>query len=355
MVTSTFRGIGYVAAGAGLPLTIVERPVPVPQAGEVLIEVLASSLNPLEYKLADLNFLGREPPVVLGFDLAGRVKAIGPGVRGFDIGDAVLGMADCDRDGGWAEGGPGFAIARACLLTRKPDHLSFLDAATLPVCFLAAHLGLVGHLAGVRSIYIPGGDGGVGHLAIQIAKKVFGIPLVISSAGRADAFAVARASGADAVLDRSADIPASIADLTGGSGVDLVFDATYSESSFVETAGLVRKGGTWSVLGVGPGRTTRTVETESPVASILGGKGAVMHNANVLSFFDGAFDGAAETLFTEAMRNLGIWTNDTRLIPHVGETIAGTAEAISLGLEGLKTGKGAVGKTAVLLGADEAF
>jgi len=355
MVPPTFQGIGYVAARAGLPLRIVERPVPVPQAGEVLIEVLASSLNPLEYKLADLNFLGREPPVVLGFDLAGRVKAIGPGVAGFNIGDAVLGMADCDRDGGWAEGGPGFAIARACLVTKKPDHLSFRDAATLPVCFLAAHLGLVGHLAGVDSIYIPGGGGGVGHLAVQIAKKVFGIPLVISSAGRADSSAVATASGADVVFDRSTDIPELIADLTGGSGVDFVFDATYSELSFVETAGLVREGGTWSVLGVGPGRTTRTVETESPVASILGRKDAVMHNANVLSFFGGAFDGAAEATFFAAMRDLGIWTADKRLVPHVGETIAGTVEAISLGLEGLKAGKGPAGKTAVLLGADEPF
>ncbi|WP_425387803.1 hypothetical protein [Edaphobacter aggregans] len=76
-----------------------------------------------------------------------------------------------------------------------------------------------------------------------------------------------------------------MARLTGGRGVDLVFDATYNEAGFVETAKTVRPGGSWVVLGVGPGKTTRLVETESPVDSILAERGAKHININILRYF----------------------------------------------------------------------
>jgi D-arabinose 1-dehydrogenase-like Zn-dependent alcohol dehydrogenase len=71
-----FNGIGYSTDGNGMPLTAIRVPVPQPSAGQVLVRVRSSSLNPLEYKLADLNFFHRAPPVILGFDLAGIVVAI---------------------------------------------------------------------------------------------------------------------------------------------------------------------------------------------------------------------------------------------------------------------------------------
>jgi len=75
-------GVGYVLDRAGLPLDAVCVRVPQPAADGVLIRVAASSFNPLEYRLADLNFMGRTPPVVLGLDLSGIVVAAGHGVRG---------------------------------------------------------------------------------------------------------------------------------------------------------------------------------------------------------------------------------------------------------------------------------
>jgi NADPH:quinone reductase-like Zn-dependent oxidoreductase len=76
----------------------------------VVSRVAASSLNPLEYKLADLNFMGRTPPVVLGLDLSGIVIAAGHGARGVAVGDAVAAMADLNGNGGWsATEGPGGA------------------------------------------------------------------------------------------------------------------------------------------------------------------------------------------------------------------------------------------------------
>src|SRR5258708_6141598 len=108
MIPETFLGVGYTRDRAGLPLEAVRVPVPEPAADQVLIRVAASSLNPLEYKLADLNFMGRTPPVVLGLDLAGIVVAAGHGVRGVAVGDAGGAMGDLNRNcGGSADGGGG--------------------------------------------------------------------------------------------------------------------------------------------------------------------------------------------------------------------------------------------------------
>src|ERR1700755_1481526 len=105
VIPETFLGVGYTRHRAGLPLEAVRVPVRRPAADHILIRAAASSLNPLEYKLADLNFMGRTPPVVLGLDLAGVGLAVGHGVNGVAVGDAVAAMADLNGDGGWAATG----------------------------------------------------------------------------------------------------------------------------------------------------------------------------------------------------------------------------------------------------------
>ena len=270
-IPETFLGVGYTRDRAGLPLEAVRVSVPTPADDEVLVRVAASSLNPLEYKLADLNFMGRTPPVVLGLDLAGVVVAVGNGVSGVAVGDAVAAMADLNGDGGWvAAGGSGgeggYALAHQFLTVRKPPSLSFRDAAALPMAFLSAFAGLYRAVRAGDTVYIPGGGGGVGHLAVQMAARALGGGLVISSGSTPQSIALARQSGAHHVFDyKRDDIAAEIGKLTGGRGVDLVFDATYSEQGFVETAKTVRREGSWIVLGVGPGKTTRLVVTHSPV------------------------------------------------------------------------------------------
>jgi NADPH:quinone reductase-like Zn-dependent oxidoreductase len=191
-------------------------------------------------------------------------------VRGVAVGDAVVAMADLNGDGGWVAGGGGeggYALAREFLTVPKPESLSFLSAAALPMCFLSAFASLYGTVQAGDTVYIPGGGGGIGHLAVQMAARVLGAGLVISSGSTSQSMALAPQSGAHYVFDyKRDDIAAEISKLTGGRGADLVFDATYSEPGFVETAKTVRQGGSWIVLGVGPGKTTRIVETLSPVA-----------------------------------------------------------------------------------------
>ena len=359
-IAETFLGVGYSRDRAGLPLEAIRVPVLGPAADQVLIRVAASSLNPLEYKLADLNFLERIPPVVLGFDLSGIVVAAGSAVRAVAVGDAVVAMADLNGDGGWAAASGsgadgGYALAREFLTVRKPESLSFRDAAALPMCFLSAFCSLHGSVKAGDIVYIPGGGGGIGHLAVQMAARVLGAGLVISSASTPDSIALARQSGAHHVFDYKRDnVSAEISKLTSGRGLDLVFDATYNEASFVATAKMVRPGGTWVVLGVGPGRTTRLVETESPVDSILAERGARHVNVNLLRYFSepATLDGNAKDFLHHGMALAMEWASQGIVVPHIGRTIDSTVEAINAGLQSLKEGGGTLGKVAVIVGRD---
>jgi NADPH:quinone reductase-like Zn-dependent oxidoreductase len=357
-IPETFVGVGYTKDRAGLPLEAVRVPVRRPEADEVLIRVAASSLNPLEYKLAALNFLGRTPPVILGLDLSGIVVATGNAVRGVAVGDAVVAMADLNGDGGWVAGGNGqnsYALAREFLTVPKPPAISFRDGAALPMCFLSAFAGLYPNVQVGDTVYIPGGGGGVGHLAVQMAARVLGAGLIISSGSTPASMALTRQSGAHYVFDyKRDDIAAEISKLTDGRGADLVYDATYSEAGFVETAKTVRPGGSWVVLGVGPGKTTRLVQTESPVDSILAQRGAKHININILRYFSepATLNDEAKAFLKHGMTLAMEWAGRGLVVPHVGKTIDSTVEAINAGLQSLKAGAGTLGKVAVIVDRD---
>jgi NADPH:quinone reductase-like Zn-dependent oxidoreductase len=354
-IPETFLGVGYTRDRAGLPLEAVRVAVAQPAADQVLIRVAASSLNPLEYKLADLNFMGRTPPVALGLDLAGVVVAVGHGVTGLAVGDAVAAMADLNGDGGWTATGESgaedsYALAQQFLTARKPPSLSFRDAAALPMAFLSAFAGLYPVLEPGDTVYIPGGGGGVGHLAVQMAARALRAGLVISSGSTPQSIALAQQSGAHHVFNyKRHDVPAEIGKLTDGEGVDVVYDATYSEQGFVESAKTVRRGGSWVVLGVGPGKTTRLAETHSPVDAILAERGAKHVNVNLLRYFSdpATLDREARTLLRRGMDLAMQWADQRLVVPHIGQTIDSTVEAINAGLESLKAGHGVVGKVAV--------
>jgi NADPH:quinone reductase-like Zn-dependent oxidoreductase len=361
-IPETFLGVGYTKDRAGLPLEAVRVPLRQPAAGQVLIRVAASSLNPLEYKLADLNFMGRTPPVALGLDLAGVVVAVGDDVTGIALGDAVAAMADLNGDGGWAAtaaggGEGGYAVTHDFLTVGKPASVSFRDAAALPMAFLSAFAGLYPAVKAGDTVFIPGGGGGVGHLAVQMAARALGAGLVISSGSTPQSTELARQSGAHRVFDyKRDDIAAEIATLTDGRGVDVVFDATYSERGFVESAKTVRRGGSWIVLGVGPGKTTRLVETRSPVDAILAERDAKHVNVNLLRYFSepATLDGEARAFLQRGMALAMEWAARKLVVPHIGQTIDSTVEAINAGLRSLKAGHGVAGKVAVIVDRDMA-
>lgn len=205
------------------PLVLQDLPVPQPGPGQVLVRVLASAVNPLDTKIAagKGGHANQTLPAVLGMDLAGVVERLGEGVTAFSVGAEVYGMA-----GGI--GGNQGALAQyiavdADLLARKPHNLSMREAAALPLIFITAWEGLVDR-ANVRAgqkVLIHGGAGGVGHVAVQIAKargaEVF-------ATGSAHSRAAIESFGATPIDYRSSTVDDYMAQHTDGEGFDVVYD-----------------------------------------------------------------------------------------------------------------------------------
>lgn len=203
------------------PMRVAEAPQPVPRAGEVLVRVRASAVNPLDLKIrAGQAAHARHPlPAILGIDLAGVVEAVGQGVEGFAPGLRVFGMT------GGVGGAPGslaqFAAVDARLLAPMPSTLDFRQAAALPLAFITAWEGLVDRArveAGHRVLVI--GAGGVGNVVIQIARALGAEVFAVDGATKAEAI---RGWGAVAI-DRTQPVEDYVAEHTGGAGFDIAYD-----------------------------------------------------------------------------------------------------------------------------------
>ena len=150
-------------------LQVEEIARPIPGHGQVLIEVDAASVNPVDYKIRTGKYKMFRPklPAIIGRDIAGTIRAVGSGTKGFKIGEAVFGMLDYSR-GAYMR----YTVGTARELARRPEKMSVNDAGALGVAALTAWQGLFdhGHLKRGERVLIHGAAGGVGHLAVQFAK-----------------------------------------------------------------------------------------------------------------------------------------------------------------------------------------
>ncbi|MCX4781721.1 NADP-dependent oxidoreductase [Streptomyces sp. NBC_01264] len=178
-------------------LRVIETPRPSPGFGEVLVRVLAAGINPIDGKTRESGaFLG-EPPFILGWDVSGVVEAVGPGVRLFAPGDEVYGMPLFPAQAGaYAQ----YVAAPARHFAPKPDGLTHVEAAALPLAALTARQALVdvGSVGKGDRVVVHGAAGGVGHLAVQLAVALGAH--VIATARPAQHAAV-RGLGAAEVID----------------------------------------------------------------------------------------------------------------------------------------------------------
>ncbi len=199
-----------------------EVPTPVPQAGQVLVRVHATSVNPLDFQVRRGDYPDLvQLPTITGHDVSGVVEAVGPSVTSFAPGDEVWYTPQIfDGPGSYAE----FHVAHESIVARKPASLSHLEAASLTLVGGTAWEALVvrAALRVGESILIHGGAGGVGHVAIQMAKA---IGARVFTTVREANFEFAKSLGADVMIDyEKEDYVDVIMRETAGRGVDVVFD-----------------------------------------------------------------------------------------------------------------------------------
>ncbi|MBM1689149.1 zinc-dependent alcohol dehydrogenase family protein [Sulfitobacter geojensis] len=218
------KAMTITAYGENAKFDAAELPKPTVTPGHVVIRIAASSVNTVDTMIRSMGSdlpLSPALPAVLGMDFAGVVDAVGEGVTKFAVGDEVYGCAGglADLQGALAE----YMLVDAALIAHKPKSISMREAAAMPLVGITAYEGLerAGIAAG-QKVLVQGGAGGVGHLAVQLAKH-FGADVFGTGTGenQMDIIKGYGATPIDFAVEKVADY---VAAHTGGAGFDLVFD-----------------------------------------------------------------------------------------------------------------------------------
>jgi NADPH:quinone reductase-like Zn-dependent oxidoreductase len=196
-----------------------DMPDPVAGPGQVVVEVVAASVNGADWRVRAGSYAEAKFPLMLGRDFSGTVATLGSGVDDLKVGDAVFGVLEAGREGAYAQK---LAIA-AAIIAKKPQALSHIDAAALALVGLTAVISIETTLKLQRgeTIFISGGAGGVASFAIQLAKHIGARVITTTSAANLD---YVRGLGADQVIDYNAqDLARAVA------GCDAAFDTVGGE------------------------------------------------------------------------------------------------------------------------------
>src|SRR5262245_2044983 len=248
MTSTQMRAAVLTAHGSPLEVGSVLRPEAA--EGQVLVRIKASGVNPLDLKISKGQAAhARHPlPAILGIDVAGVVESVGRGAANFKPGDEVYGMTGGvgGMQGSLAE----FLAADARLLAQKPKNLGMRDAAALPLIFITAWEGLVdrARVRGGQRVLIHGGAGGVGHIAVQLARA-FDAKVFATGSPKDKAFI--ERIGATFIDYKAAPVDDYVAAHTGGRGFDLVYDTVGGAVLDASFNAVARFGHVVSALGWG--------------------------------------------------------------------------------------------------------
>jgi len=229
---TTMNAISQNTYGGTEVLHQVQLDRPAPGPSEVLVRVRAAGMNPTDWKHRQFPGLVDRLPLVLGWDVSGVVEAVGVGVTIHEVGDEVFGMLPYPYGvGSFAE----YVVAPARALVPKPEAIDHVQAGALPLAALTAWQVLVdaADVQPGQRVLIHAAAGGVGHLAVQIAKERGAYVIGTASAPK---HALLRELGADELIDYRD------ADFTGIAPVDLVFD-TIGGDTATRSLEVLRPGG----------------------------------------------------------------------------------------------------------------
>ncbi len=215
-----------------LNYTGVKRPEP--KADEVLVKVHVAAVNPVDWKMRDGlgEMFGLKLPIILGCEIAGTIEDVGADVKKFKTGDEVFGYISLARNGGYAE----YVIAKESEIVKKPEDIDFENAAAIPVGALTSWQAIFGaaKLESGQKILIHGAAGGVGSMAVQLAKAK-GAYIVATASGKNEEFV--KDLGADEIIDYT-----RVKFETVVKDVDVVFD-TIGGDTQTRSFQVLKKGG----------------------------------------------------------------------------------------------------------------
>jgi NADPH2:quinone reductase len=305
-----------------------EREDPSPGEHDLVVEVHAAALNPVDWKVLAGGLGERPAPFVLGFDVSGVVREVGSKVEGFAPGDEIYASPSLARDGALA----GRVLVDARCAAARPTGLDHGESAAIPLVTLTAWEALHDHV-GIRegeTVLIHAGGGGVGHVAIQLAK--LGGCRVLTTASRDDSKGVAREAGADVVIDYKAeDVIERVRKETNGEGCPVVFD-TVGGDAFERSL---------DCLALNGRLVTIVMNTEARPFAKLFPKNAALH----FEFMGMAgIHGIGREAQATILRRAASLVDEGKLRPHVGRTVS--LEEASGALRDLKSGH-ATGKYVV--------
>ena len=305
-------------------LDLQDVPPPDLAPGGVRIAVAAAGLNFADTLMLSGRYQERQqPPFAPGMEVAGRVAEIGAGVEGLKPGDRVMAAVGA---GGYAEQ----VVAAAPDVIRIPDEMDFVTAAGFPIAYGTSHHALTAR-AGLKSgevLLVHGAAGGVGLTAVEIGHALGAT--VIATAGNAEKLEVARAHGADHLINyREEDVKTKVRAFTGGRGVDVVYDLVGGEV-FQTSLRCTAPEGRLLVIGFASG------EVPQIPANLL-----LVKNLTVIGYDWGAYRRRrADDLRAGFMELLG-WYRDGRIKPKISATFP--LEGANEGLDLLRR-RGSTGK-----------
>jgi NADPH:quinone reductase-like Zn-dependent oxidoreductase len=216
--------------GADSAFEATEIETPTIKPGHLLVKIAASSVNTVDTMIRNMGKdlpLSPDTPALLGMDFAGTVEEVGDGVDGYSVGDKVYGCAGglADLPGTLAD----FIVADSNLVAHKPKNLTMREAAALPLVAITAYEGLM--RAGItegQKVLVHGGSGGVGHVAVQIARHLGAE--VWSTGGGEKQLALIERMGASPINYKTESVEDYVAQHTSGAGFDIVYDSVGGEN-----------------------------------------------------------------------------------------------------------------------------
>ncbi|MBD1204501.1 MAG: NADPH:quinone oxidoreductase family protein [Rhodobacteraceae bacterium] len=315
---------GWLIETLGHPARLLDLPDPEPGPGEALVEIRACGLNFADLLMADGKYQQKPTlPFVPGLELAGTVRALGPDTEGPPPGTRVAVYA-----------GQGGLAQRGCFpvenLLPLPDSLSFAEGAGFQIAYGTSHLALThkARLLPGETLLVLGAAGGVGLTAVEIGHQMGA--RVIACARGAEKLSLARAAGADEVID--SDTPDLKAALRALGGVDVVYDPV-GGPAFDAALRATRPDGRLLAIGFASGTVPQVP------ANLL-----LVKNLTVIGFWWGGYLAFAPQILRDSLATLLDWQAAGRIKPHISNLLP--FEALPQGLDLLRS-RAATGKVVI--------